>query len=133
MAQSCGYRIGAEAVDIEVKDRNLVTIFFWNNSGAAPCYEKFEICVALFDKDGKNVWSASQKPSCGCSPEIWDSKSHFSDMLCWNLPLLPEGEYDLYFGIRQSYFAREMMMLANGGRSKEGMYPAGKINISKIS
>ncbi|MBE6371489.1 MAG: DUF4832 domain-containing protein [Lentisphaerae bacterium] len=131
MAQHTGYRIAAEAVDTEVKDQNLVTVFFWNNRGAAPCYEKFEICVALFGKDGQKVWSASQKPSCGCSPKIWDSKSHFSDMQSWKLPLLPEGEYELYFGVRQNRFAGEMMMLANAGRTIDGMYPAGKINIKK--
>ena len=129
MAQRTGYRIAAEAVDAETENRKLVTTFYWVNRGAAPCYEKFEICAGLYDKTGKKLWSSSQMPACGCSPVIWDSKAHFADTLEWELPDLPAGEYQLCFGIRQKHYGKEMMMLANSGRTPEGWYPAGTISI----
>ena len=131
MALRTGYRIAAEAVDTELNGKNLVTTFFWVNRGAAPCFEEFEICAALYGSGHRMLWSASQKPSCGCSPEIWDSRVHFADTLNWTLPSLPEGEYELRFGIRHLKFSREMMELANAGRDAEGMYPAAKLSIGK--
>ena len=131
MAQRTGFRIAAEALDTEINGSLLTTTFYWVNRGAAPCYEKFDICAGLYDQNGKEVWKASQSPACGCSPEIWDSRAHFADTLTWDLPQLPEGDYEFRFGLRQHRFAKEMMMLANTGRSADGMYPAGKISIKK--
>ena len=127
MARRTGFRLAAEAAEVEVRDRKLVTSFYWTNRGAAPCYEDFDVCAALYGPDGRRAWSASQAPGCGCSPEVWDSRAHFADTLTWDLPRLPEGEYEFCFGLRQRRFAGEMMMLANAGRTGEGLYPAGKV------
>ena len=129
MARRAGYRLAAEAMDIEVKDQKLTTTFFWNNRGAAPCYEDFDVCVGLYGNDGQPVWEASQPPQCGCSPRIWDSRAHFADTLTWQLPPLPQGEYQLRFGLRHKKFAREWMELANAERDAHGMYPAATLAI----
>ncbi len=130
MAQKTGYRLSAESVDVE-RDANILhTEFVWTNTGAAPCYEPFKVCLALCNSNGNIVWSDKQSPACGCGAKVWDNGVRIADKLTWNLPSLPSGEYKLMFGLELCNFAHERMQLANYGRIESGVYPAGKINIA---
>lgn len=132
LARRTGYRLAAESVEVETEPGILHTRFCWTNSGAAPCYERFRIRVALGGVDGTVVWSETRNPSCGCGAEIWESGCRMTDALTWRLPPeLADGEYLLMFGLEHCGFAGERMQLANRGRMENGLYPAALIPVGR--
>lgn len=131
LARKCGYRIAADSVDYSVEKGILHTAFLWTNRGAAPCYERFRLRIALCDSRGRAIWSDAAEPSCGCGAEIWDRGASVRTGHSWRLPpSLPEGDYALMFALELCSFAGERMELANRGRSENGFYPAGMVRVS---
>jgi Domain of unknown function (DUF4832) len=147
-----GFRLQLNQVGIpESLNRGgeLETELTWDNVGVAPLYEAFEVMLEL-RRDGKTVWSGRSGldlrkllPAGSVVPDFLKSQnlivSPFTSKDSFPLPnTLEPGAYEVWIkaidpnsnGTQlQRRHARLPLRLAHQGRSKDGAYPIGKLEI----
>lgn len=132
MARECGYRLALVQADVSeaFSGATFVTRLEWINSGNAPCYEKFNVRLALVDSDANEAWHDEQTPGCDCGANVWGKGKTIREALTWSLPSdLPSGDYELHISLKHTYFHGELMRLANKDEFTPGVYRIGKIRV----
>ncbi|MBN8218202.1 MAG: DUF4832 domain-containing protein [Spirochaetes bacterium] len=99
IARSIGYRFTLEEArypEALGAGERLELSCRWVNRGAAPCYENFDLLLALHDLSGRVVWEAAQVPRFETSSLAWDRGRTHEDVSRWDLPAsLPPGRYGM--------------------------------------
>jgi Domain of unknown function (DUF4832) len=121
----------------------------WDNVGVAPLYEAFNVMLEL-RRDGKTVWSGRSGldlrkllPAGSVVPDFLKAQnlivSPHTSKDSFNLPsTLEPGAYEVWIKAidpnssgtdLQRQYARQALRLAHTGRSSDGAYPIGKLEI----
>jgi hypothetical protein len=135
IARHVGYRLIIEEI-IYPKSiqcgKELSITSTWRNIGAAPCYEKLMLTIALHDELGRVVWQQNSISETPINVVLWDSQAMIKNISNW---LIDDqqicGRYRLSVALIQARYPHKSISLGIVGELEKNRYWIGEIEIEK--
>lgn len=98
---------------------------WWENLGVAPCYRDYPVALRLVGNKRTEVFVTDS------DIRKWLPGDALFDSAVFLPPDMPEGNYELQIGVVDPRSREPVVRLAIEGRTPEGWYPMGQIEVKK--
>lgn len=129
LLQEMGYCLGVRKCKITrgLFQRELCVDLQWENTGIAPLYGDWKICLEIRDSAGAEVWSEELDSNISS----WGPGTHDFSACLAGTEKLPKGEYTLWAGITDPLTEKTGVSLQMETEQEEGLYQIAEFTIQQ--